>query len=671
MRPRGAFVTRGRAAMLGVLVLAACPAPRGRAPETTAPAAAEVEHPEATVVVADFDAPQLSAQSVAAWRAFAQERCEQAARRRAHDDACKAPWHARPCRERDLAAELAACTDAHSCLRAAQASHECRPCDGPDLQARARARVAGFASDCAGTLRFADEVGFDPDALYRAVEGEGALACLAGSDHPRARLLIGMRASDARAQEILLGDKDATRAWIRVEIDRFVAGESGTAQADVVWDVLDLLGGDAAPLLPDLRRLAAHSFVGWWDGERIGREAVLRLGALGDRDSVPLLRRMLTNARDFRGQAAAARALASLGTAASAARTELRDVSRSHRDLEVRALAGWAAARVGGDADAPEPDLRALPWKLDRRCPVVPVDVEGEGNFRFDMPRQWPWAAMVDGETIVLAERDTTDVVALPADFPGVDLAKQFPRIPRTTVPLKDAVQAIHELAGGWVVGTDFGEFGGSLFWVSRRGKVRHLADGNVLAIARLGGELYAVHALNHMGGSHGTLLRIRSTRQGVRVEHALELPEGPEAIAIRDDAFYLGTTQGIAMVRPSLEIEILPCVAERIYDGTISREAVRETIAAVRPIVDRCLEALPSADLGCGESNDPIVPMWFDLDEHGRVAAVTPLDRFASVRFPEVERCLAEHGATWRFPAPKGGWATFGYVFARAEPVP
>jgi hypothetical protein len=200
------------------------------------------------------------------------------------------------------------------------------------------------------------------------------------------------------------------------------------------------------------------------------------------------------------------------------------------------------------------------------------------------------------------------------------------------------------------------------LWQVDRKGSVRHLARANVRAIVTLGAELYAVEGLAHLGSDHGSLMRIRATPSGVEVEHALELPEAPGPIHVESDALYVGADRGVVRVGPRLDVEVLPCVGEQVFSGELTEEAIDAGLSRYRPVVDRCLEPLAARPPSCDRS--PRFGLWFEVDDAGDVAAAFAMDERDRQRIPEVERCLVEHAGAWRFPAPSGGWATFGATF-------
>jgi hypothetical protein len=216
---------------------------------------AEVEPP----LPADFPAPVLSEESTAAWATFANAACK---RGQPAPPDCKPHGHVTPCRDRDFMAELTACDGSYACLVIARAVEECRQCTVKLWTGAVDKRLEEVGGDCAGVLRFREED--KPhwlDDLDSATKSAEAMACLARSKHPRARFLLAKWMSDPRAKELLLGDPEATRAWIRHDLTRFTEGRAHLYDAWALWPAFDELGVEALPLLPDLRRVAAYPFV--------------------------------------------------------------------------------------------------------------------------------------------------------------------------------------------------------------------------------------------------------------------------------------------------------------------------------------------------------------------------------------------------------------------------
>jgi hypothetical protein len=580
---------------------------------------------------------------------------------------CTPPGHTTPCRARSFEAELKRCDGSASCLKVAQQAHECQQCDTEISEEIVRTRIEEVSGDCAGLLRFADAPrSHIVDELLDVAHTPAAIECLAKSKHPRARYLLARWRSDRTAAKILTGDPEATRAWLRRELARVRTGRVATFDGWTLWGAFDLLGVEADPLLPEVRALAVHPFPGDWERDIYVHAAIRRLGVRKDRAAIPLLRRLLADETNWRGQHAAAVSLGEIGVDAVETAPALDDAARDHWSTDVRAMATWAVARVRGEGPAAPPDPASGVPPHDERCPLglVSLAADDEHDALRVWRQRWPWRVTVGDQTITLPD-PIRPAPILPRGLPQIDLAARFPEVEGAGASLAEEATAIEALHRGWVVGTDIGEFGGSLWWIDRRGRARHLVSANVRDIVQLGGDLYAVQGLAHLGSDQGSLIRIEDTPRGVQVHHALELPSYPETWWVRGEELWIGTFRGVFVVDADLHVRPLPCHADDTYPGTLDAERIAPVIARVRPIVDRCLEALPPGDLPCGGSYAPSVALQFRVDASGSVTAAEPLDESWHPSFPEVEACIATHATQWRFPAPKGGAAIFGYAFS------
>ena len=117
-------------------------------------------------------------------------------------------------------------------------------------------------------------------------------------------------------------------------------------------------------------------------------------------------------------------------------------------------------------------------------------------------------------------------------------------------------------VSDGWLVGTNHGEFGGSLSWFSIDGKAhRKVTDDLIVAFFRLPDGIYAVEGLSHMGISFGSILRIdRPSPKGAwRATKVVNLPEAPDAVAARKDGTAILVLDDlVAAFRPGVPLRIL-----------------------------------------------------------------------------------------------------------------
>ncbi len=104
---------------------------------------------------------------------------------------------------------------------------------------------------------------------------------------------------------------------------------------------------------------------------------------------------------------------------------------------------------------------------------------------------------------------------------------------------------------GGQLVGTDHGEFGGSVEWVSDAGDQRlRLLDANPVAFTAWRGDIYIASGLSHLGLEHGEVYRMRQQGRGRwQIDKVLDLGEAPSAAAAEGDAWTLATGTGLVRV--------------------------------------------------------------------------------------------------------------------------
>jgi hypothetical protein len=657
-----------RSAGVVLLTMAACvrhPVQREPSATTSIASAEPTDEPDEPPLVAEFPAPTLSAETRAAWNALTDERCDRFTWQPPPEADCTPLGHAAPCRTRDFEAELERCDGSFACLELAREVLACERCDHEIDDAVVEKRIAEVSADCGGLLRFFDPLAdHEDEQLMFMARTPQAIECLAKSKEPGARPLLAHWTSsrkDDAASTVLLTDPEPTRAWLRTAFSGMSKGRSMRVDRWDVWNVFDLLGSHADPLLPEVRAVAVS---GDREHRRYDHDAIRRLGMRQDRDAVPLLRRILDAHTDWRAQESAAQSLGEIGVDAIAAASELDSLARDHWSTYVRDAATWAAARVRGEGPATRP-APTQEWPHDTQCPIDSMSLHGVFGGGTMWHHRWPWMTKIGDQTITLPHPRRTSPV-LPKAVAEVDLVTRFPDIARTHGPLTKYATVVRPHRGGWLVGTDHGEWGGALWWFDRRGRVRHLVTANIFDVVELAGHLYALTGAGRM--HTGSLLRIDTTRRAYRVRHALELPGDPRAWWVRGEELWLGTFEGLFVIDTDLRIRAQPCHTDETFPGTLDDEQIAAGLARVRPIVDRCLEALPPADLPCGDTLHPIVDLQFRVDASGSVTAAEPLESFSDVRFPEVEACIAARALDWRFAAPKGGAAIFGYAFSNAR---
>lgn len=141
------------------------------------------------------------------------------------------------------------------------------------------------------------------------------------------------------------------------------------------------------------------------------------------------------------------------------------------------------------------------------------------------------WRVRVDNERLVI---EPFTPKPRPADLPNFDISAQEPEIYRVRRegPCEDCVQRVDD---GWIVGFNFGEWGGRLWWtdpdgnnsypIAYAGRCKDIADAgprgeepspqseiniyNVFGVTYAGSETYVFTGYGHMGMNAGELLRM------------------------------------------------------------------------------------------------------------------------------------------------------------------
>ncbi len=118
------------------------------------------------------------------------------------------------------------------------------------------------------------------------------------------------------------------------------------------------------------------------------------------------------------------------------------------------------------------------------------------------------------------------------------------------------------EVADGWIVGFDAGEFGCGLWWFSPDGKDRlKLADAHVKRFLPTDSGLLTVEGLAHLSLDRGRILRISLDPKGRwRAEDFLDLKAAPQVAAkLADGRLLIATNDRLLKIDPATKgVEVL-----------------------------------------------------------------------------------------------------------------
>lgn len=138
---------------------------------------------------------------------------------------------------------------------------------------------------------------------------------------------------------------------------------------------------------------------------------------------------------------------------------------------------------------------------------------------------------------------------------------------PSTDIPdfLHDARkiqdQCFLKLKDGWLIGTDMGEFGGSLYWFSSDGKQSYkISDDQVKAFYTTKNGILAIEGLAHLFISEGKVIKIEEDSTGKwNSKEFVDLKASPEAVVQeKDGSLLIATTDRLVRVNLDGSIKIL-----------------------------------------------------------------------------------------------------------------
>jgi hypothetical protein len=111
--------------------------------------------------------------------------------------------------------------------------------------------------------------------------------------------------------------------------------------------------------------------------------------------------------------------------------------------------------------------------------------------------------------------------------------------------------KTIYKVNNGWLIGTDAGEFGGELLWVSDDGKTRQNVLGmNTVDIIKCGNDLYAIAGLAHLAINEGYVFAINNANGRWSVNTCVELNNAPRCAVVNGSSIIIATISGIEQVQ-------------------------------------------------------------------------------------------------------------------------
>jgi len=154
------------------------------------------------------------------------------------------------------------------------------------------------------------------------------------------------------------------------------------------------------------------------------------------------------------------------------------------------------------------------------------------------------------------------------AEYRGRETAEEFPAGLKSDRLHRG--DRFRQVDNGWLVARNHGEFGAALYWFSSGGETNYLISNHqVVDFISFPDCIYAIEGLAHMGGSHGSLIRIVCTKPDGRWKAAsvLELPFAPLAVSRRRDGTML-ITLSHSLVAVGRDHELHTLAADMGWEG-------------------------------------------------------------------------------------------------------
>ncbi|HET7502553.1 MAG TPA: hypothetical protein VFK02_16145 [Kofleriaceae bacterium] len=154
-----------------------------------------------------------------------------------------------------------------------------------------------------------------------------------------------------------------------------------------------------------------------------------------------------------------------------------------------------------------------------------------------------------------------------------------------------------HVLAvdGGFLVGTDAGEWGGALYWFNQDGTRRaQIAGANVRGLVALGaGEVLVLEGLNHMSLREGTARWVVRDHGAWRSAHTATLDAGPSTLVAAPDAVYTVTPTSLTRIKRDRTVQIVqPLDTTSLYPESMTVDATGQLWIGMRHYVVRLTPA-------------------------------------------------------------------------------
>ncbi len=204
------------------------------------------------------------------------------------------------------------------------------------------------------------------------------------------------------------------------------------------------------------------------------------------------------------------------------------------------------------------------------------------------------WELSLDGGRVVAtlqADREPSRGPTVPFTLPqGAE------------APGRKSVVAVDD---GFLVGTDAGEWGGSLLWASKDGtQMKEIGDENVVMLIDLGAAVLSLEGLAHLSLDEGKARWIAKEDGTWKEVAAATLDGAPQATTRVGDATYVLTTKGLTRLDPTRTATVVtPLTLFALYPDSGVADGAGALWFGMRHYV---VQLVPTGDT--------FTPRWFEL---------------------------------------------------------
>lgn len=318
-------------------------------------------------------------------------------------------------------------------------------------------------------------------------------------------------------------------------------------------------GKDAAPALVDLLSQSDRDI-------RLG--AARALGYLQYEKAVPALIPLLNEMSDVRLNLAAAESLGMIGRPEALA--ALMNASKSHWNPRVResAAKAWHKIKYGKEGEMPVNnqnfafDFFSFQFFNVKSCKKVSLRSAQENTLeKLNRTNKRSEREKLAYDSYIISYGPDDEEEQKNKDPKGIVVVNRY-----NMVEHREAIKQVPDVAlkvdNGWLTGSDRGEWGGELVYLTEDGQAVKLLDTNVEDIYKLGEKYIALTGLSHLFINEGLIYQLHKQDNEWHAEPWVNLPGAPESSWFVETGELLINTSGggSILISPEGNLRMAPC---------------------------------------------------------------------------------------------------------------